>query len=596
MPDQRSDIIEEIRANGAFDVMVVGGGINGIGVYRELSLQGLRVLLVERDDFCSGCSAAPSRMIHGGLRYLENGEFSLVQESLRERDALLANAPHMVRQLPTTIPVRSIFSGLLNGIAGMFGISGKPASRGAIAIKMGLTLYDWTTRKRRVLPRHSFRGAKETFARWPELDPKLRFSATYYDAWISYPERLGIELLLDTKRLAPESAALNRAEVRPAGEVFEVRDNVGGHRLTVTTKAIVNATGAWLDSVIAQLDADGSLAEPLVEGTKGSHLILNNNRLHQALDDHMIFFENADSRVCIMFPYLGRVLVGSTDIRVKRAERVRCEPDEMVYILDAARQVFPSIRISAEDVVYSYSGIRPLPKSKHDFTGRITRGHAVTRIAGKVPQFCMIGGKWTTFRAFAEQTTDAVLAELGRQRRRGTLDLPIGGGADFPQTPQRLIDDLVVEFSISPKRANYLVDRYGTNARKVIAFCLNRDDDVRTDARVETTLAEIVYLARHEFVVGVADVVLRRTSLAIRGDITARGIEGIADALAGEFGWDTPRRESEIKSILDDLTTYHGVSRAMLERRPNSGAGYENKRQSPIESNVHERQLPGRGA
>ncbi len=285
MPEQRSDAIEQIRANGAFDVIVVGGGINGIGVYRDLSLQGLRVLLVERDDFCSGCSAAPSRMIHGGLRYLENGEFSLVQESLRERDALLVNAPHMVRQLPTTIPVRSIFSGLLNGAAGMLGISGKPASRGAIAVKMGLLLYDWTTRKRRMLPRHSFRGARKTFARWPELDPKLRFSATYYDAWISYPERLGIELLLDTKRLAPESVALNRAELRPAAEAFELHDGVLGQRLTITARAIVNATGAWLDSVIAQLDMFGNPPEPLVEGTKGSHLILDNARLHEAVTD-----------------------------------------------------------------------------------------------------------------------------------------------------------------------------------------------------------------------------------------------------------------------------------------------------------------------
>ncbi|TIW51111.1 MAG: FAD-dependent oxidoreductase, partial [Mesorhizobium sp.] len=128
MPDQRSLILDKIRQNGAFDVVVVGGGINGIGVFRELALQGLKVLLVERNDFCSGCSAAPSRMIHGGLRYLENGEFGLVQESLRERDALLANAPHMVRPLPTVIPIRTVFSGLMNGAAGLLGLSEAPSS------------------------------------------------------------------------------------------------------------------------------------------------------------------------------------------------------------------------------------------------------------------------------------------------------------------------------------------------------------------------------------------------------------------------------------------------------------------------------------
>src|SRR5690606_37493465 len=204
----RGAAVDRIRSDGAFDVIVVGGGINGIGVFRELALQDLRVLLVEQRDFCSGCSAAPSRMIHGGLRYLENGEFDLVRESLRERDALLRNAPHMVRPLPTTIPIREVFSGMLNGAAAFLGLSGRPSSRGALPIKIGLMLYDWNTRHRRLLPKHRFRDARATLQRWPKLNPRLRFSATYYDAWISYPERLCVELLLDAARMAPRSVAL----------------------------------------------------------------------------------------------------------------------------------------------------------------------------------------------------------------------------------------------------------------------------------------------------------------------------------------------------------------------------------------------------
>lgn len=596
MPDQRTVILDTIRRNGAFDVVVMGGGINGIGVFRELALQGLRVLLVERNDFCSGCSAAPSRMIHGGLRYLENGEFGLVQESLRERDALLANAPHMVRPLPTTIPIRSVFSGLMNGAAGFLGLSETPSSRGALAIKAGLALYDWTTRKRRVLPRHSFRGARATFAQWPTLDPKLRFSATYYDAWISYPERLGIELLLDTARLAPDSLALNRAEIARAGSSFELTDMVGGEGFTVTAKAIVNATGAWLDSAIARLDASEKPAAPLVEGTKGSHLILDNEPLYRALGGHMIFFENADGRVCIMFPYLGKVLVGSTDIRVSEAGRVRCEPAETDYILAAARLVFPSISVRAADVVFTYSGIRPLPKSDHAFTGRISRGHSVHRIAGDIPQFCMIGGKWTTFRAFAEQAGDDVLAELGRERVCSTLALAIGGGLGFPENPASLATELAGEFAISANRAAYLIDRYGSGARDIIQFCLGRSDDIRLDDRTETTTAEIVYLARHEFVTCLSDVVLRRTSLAIAGDISTVSIERIADALAAEHGWSDPHRDEEIKSLIAELDTYHGVSQEMLDQRTIAGAEHESQRQGPDEPDVHQRQLPRRGA
>ena len=195
MSAQRHNSFQRISDNGAFDVIVIGGGINGLGVYRELALQGLRVLLVERNDFCSGCSAAPSRMIHGGLRYLENGEFDLVRESLAERDALLRNAPHMVRPLPTTIPITSLFSGLFNAATSFFGGSGKPSNRGALPIKAGLSLYDLVTRKRRILPKHKFRSARSTWRHWPNLTRKLLFSATYYDAWISHPERLGLELI-----------------------------------------------------------------------------------------------------------------------------------------------------------------------------------------------------------------------------------------------------------------------------------------------------------------------------------------------------------------------------------------------------------------
>lgn len=593
MSEQRSENLDKVRRNGAFDVAVIGGGINGIGVFRELALQGLRVLLVERNDFCSGCSAAPSRMIHGGLRYLENGEFSLVQESLRERDALLANAPHMVRPLPTTIPIRSMFSGLMNGVAGLLGLSETPSSRGALAIKAGLALYDWTTRRRRVLPRHQFLSARQTFDKWPDLDPELRCSATYHDAWISYPERLGIELLLDTADSAPLSVAVNRAEILPLpGCGFELADKESGERFAVSARVVVNATGAWLDEAIAQLDSAGTPVPPLVEGTKGSHLVLDNQVLHDALGGHMIFYENADGRVCVIFPYLGKVLAGSTDIRVNGPDRVRCEPDEKAYILEAVSAVFPSIPVRASDVVFTFSGIRPLPKSGHAFTGRISRGHSIHRIDGAVPQFCMIGGKWTTFRAFAAQATEAVLAELGAPRRRDTLELPIGGGANFPGEPSVLIEELRTRFAITGQRAAYLVDLYGTRARDVMEFCRARSDDTRLSAGIETTAAEIAMLARHEFVTSLSDILLRRTPLAITGHVSAGLIEQIADVLSEELRWSRERRVAEVLTAISELETFHGVSREMLKQRTNNGVPHVDKRESPLEQDVYQRQMP----
>lgn len=567
MPKQRSDSLDQIRQNGTFDVVVVGGGINGIGVFRELALQGLRVLLVERNDFCSGCSAAPSRMIHGGLRYLENGEFDLVQESLRERDALLHNAPHFVRPLPTVIPIASIFSGLLNGAAGFLGLSSKPARRGALPIKIGLVLYDFVTRRRRLLPRHSFQGRDETFRRWPNLTRSLKFSATYHDAWISYPERLGVELVIDAMRLAPESVAVNYCEIRMEGSAFSLTDRQTGERFPISCKTIVNATGAWLNEAIREFSGDQKPAETLVSGTKGSHIILDNPALYKALGGYMVFFENIDGRVCIVFPYLGKVLAGSTDIRVDSVKRVRCEPEEQDYILQSLKLTFPEIAVSDDDVVFSYSGIRPLPKSDHKFTGRITRGHFIHRLEGPVPQFCMVGGKWTTFRAFAEQTADAVMLELGHERKTTTLHLPIGGGAGYPADPQDLVRRLAERYTVDKDRAAYLVDAYGTRADDVLSFCAGCDHDDGLVPSALMTNGEIRFLIRHEVVVRLSDIVLRRTGLAITGEISSDLIAAIAAVAADELGWDAARTQQETDAFIKELNTFYGVSPETLEQR-----------------------------
>ncbi|WP_112324318.1 glycerol-3-phosphate dehydrogenase/oxidase [Oceanibium sediminis] len=565
MSATRSEQWSRLESDSAFDVVVVGGGVNGIGVYRDLAMQGLRVLLVEREDFASGCSAAPSRMIHGGLRYLENGEFDLVRESLRERDLLLANAPHMVRPMPTLIPISSVFSGLMNGAASFLGRSGKPANRGALPIKLGLSLYDWVTRKRRVMPRHRFNSGRDTRRRWPDLTPEARFSAVYYDAWISHPERLCIEMLRDVARDHSQAVALNYAEIASAGTGYEVRCTRTGARRPVQARAIVNATGAWLDSTAESLGKPAG--ERMVSGTKGSHLIIDNAALHAALDGHLVYFENADGRICIVFPYLGHVLAGSTDIRVAEARKVRCEADELDYILASLRLVFPAIPVSPDEVVFSYSGIRPLPKSDHDFTGRISRGHLVRRLPGTSPQFCMVGGKWTTFRAFAEQTADAVLAELGHARLCDTAGRKIGGGAEFPASAADVANRLAERFGIDAPRAAHLADHYGYQAFDVMAFCAGQGDDAPLAPGLPHSTAEVDWLIANEFVETVSDIVLRRTSLAITGRISADIIMRIAERLAKARGLTAEQIARQTAALTETLSDYHGVTPEVLEQR-----------------------------
>jgi glycerol-3-phosphate dehydrogenase len=428
-------------------------------------------------------------------------------------------------------------------------------------------LYDWTTRVRRKLPKHVFRNAGDTLKLWPELNPDLRFSATYYDASISYPERLGVELVLDTKRLAPNSVALTNAELLPSGQQYAVHDRLSGEHIAVSARTIVNATGAWLDETLDTLNFEREDDDSFVSGTKGSHLILNCPALRDALGGHMIFFENADGRVCIVFPYLGKVLAGSTDIRVKAAERVRCEPHERDYILNALRLAFPRINVTMDNIVFSYSGIRPLPRSDHKFTGRISRGHYVHRVDGPIPQFCMVGGKWTTFRAFAEQTAEAVLSELGHQRVADTLGLPIGGGTGFPDDPAVLEKAFAAHYEISSERAAYLVDLYGTRAREILDFCAGRDDDFAISPGVLTTAAEIAFIAQTEHVSALADVLLRRTPLAIKGEVSLDIIEKTAATLATCFDWPEARTRQEIDSVVGELSDYYGVSAEVLKNR-----------------------------
>lgn len=569
MSSFREDALRRIRADGHFDAVVVGGGINGIAAFRDLALQGLRVLLVERNDFASGCSAALSRMIHGGLRYLENGEFNLVRESLEERDALLRLAPHMVHPLPTTIPIRSVFSGLFNAAATFFGSAGRPSARGALAIKAGLSLYDYVTRKNRLLPRHQFRSAAHTRERWPELFPGVRYSATYYDAWISQPERLAVELVLDTRRDAPQAIALNYAQLHRAADGFQLSAEGDEGPIAIRPRIVVNATGAWIDETITALGDKPALAEKTVTGTKGSHLILANKALYDALNGHMIFFENVDNRVCILFPYLGRVLAGSTDIKVERPDRTRCEPEERDYILDAIRYVFPGIEISASDIVFSFSGIRPLPRSDAEFTGRISRSHIIHRVETDPPQLCMVGGKWTTFRAFGEQVADEVLTFLGRPRIATTADRPIGGGRDYPPGGEPLSETLMRKFRIGKQRAEHLASTYGSRAFELMSFCRGRPDDVPFSAASDMTQAEIVWLIRCEDVRHLSDLVLRRTSLAIVGSIDLEIIDSLLVLLTRELGWTVEQASFERRQLIEELETYYGVSAAMLHERCN---------------------------
>jgi len=571
----RETMLETLRNNQNPDVLIIGGGINGISTYRDLSLQGVDVVLLERNDFCSGASTALSRMVHGGLRYMENGEFQLVKESLRERNLLLKNAPHYVSSLPTVIPIFEYMSGLWGAICRFLRLSEKPGRRGALIVKIGLALYDLFTKKDRVMPTHEFRGKDETFKQWPDFNPEVICSANYYDAWITYPERLGLEIVKDVEQFHPGSLALNYMNVDgSSGKSVFVTDSQTNERFTIKPKAIVNATGAWIDFTNGALSksADNQKTD-FVGGTKGSHLVIKNEQLLKATGNQMVYFENQEGRVCILFPYFGNVLVGSTDIKLDNPEGNRCEDFEREYILESLAFVFPSININPEEILFAFSGVRPLLQSSSSVTGQISRDHyskVISEAEGfEIPVVCMIGGKWTTFRAFGEQAADRIMEIIGVERQQSTATIAIGGGQNYPADSGKLAaweSELAIRTGLDALRVKTLVERYGTKATMVAAYLVSSPDTL-LDYHPEYSRREIEYIAREEQVVTVGDILFRRTSIAISGALTLSLIDEIINILADVKGWDTARVEQDRTDLLTHLSYYHGLTEITLRQR-----------------------------
>ncbi len=578
MTQDRLRRLEKLCRQERPDVLVVGAGINGISIFRELALQGVDVVLVDRGDFMSGASAAPSRMIHGGLRYMENGEFGLVRESLAERNALLANAPHYVRPLPTLIPIGDHFSGVASAVRRFFGGKAQPGKRGSLIVRLGLTLYDLYAGAGRVLPRHFFLGRQALRARWPALRSDVLCGAVYHDARITYPERLGIELILDTEAAAPQALAVNHVGLvaQKDGRVV-LKDNLTGADFTLAPRIVVNATGAWIDMT------NGALAPRpprLIGGTKGSHLVIANEALKHALGDTMIYYANHDGRVCIVFRHLGHVLAGSTDIRVDTPDNVRCDEAESAYILAALREIFPAIAISEADIIYRFAGVRPLPASATAVNAEISRDHRCEWLAddagAAIPVLNLIGGKWTTFRAFGAEAADAVLARLGRIRRQGTEKLAIGGGRNFPKDEGAWVARVAAASGQPPERAACLLERYGTRADEL---CAAPDEALR--ALPSYSRREIEWLIENEQVTRLADLVLRRMAVAMTGELSLAGLEELAAITAATLGWDGQRRASELAGLRSLLARDHGLTAEMLRRR-NLEEGLSDVRQQEI--------------
>jgi glycerol-3-phosphate dehydrogenase len=558
----RDEALARARSLGAIDVLIVGAGVNGCGVFRDLALQGVNCLIVDREDFGAGASMASSRMAHGGLRYLENGEFRLTAEATRERNLLLRNAAHMVRPLPIAIPFFSYFAGLFTAARRAFGFKASLKERGFVMAEIGLLLYDWFGRLHRATPLHFTLGRARARARFPSLSAQVKAVSAYYDAVISAPERIALELVGDGLAAAPGSCALNHCRVEAVeGGAVVLRDLIGGERLSIRPRVVFNAGGAWIDRVNQALGG----ARPLIGGTKGSHLVLRLPTLSAELAGSGMVFDDRQGRVCFLYGMGDNVLVGSTDIPVADPDKVFCTDEEQDYLLGALGVIFPGVRAQRSHVVYRFCGVRPLPRSNAATPGAVTRDHSLVvtepDAVRPFPVFSLVGGKWTTFRAFAEQASDAALQRLGLTRVRRTTDCPIGGGLGFPSdegAQAALVSRLAREFDVDLAQARRALKRYGAGAGEVLKY-LRAETDETLPGPEPYTAREIRRFVRQEMATTLDDIIFRRTNLAMEGALTRPLIERIGEILAQETGLGARAAEDALEAFIQRIRTVNAV-------------------------------------
>jgi glycerol-3-phosphate dehydrogenase len=438
-------------------ILILGGGINGAAAARELVLSGQHVWLVDANDLAFGATAYSSRLIHGGLRYLEFGEFSLVKESLAERGRLLRLAPHLVKPLRLFIPVRNSWGGFAQAAGKFLGLplrSKRTAHRGLRVVQVGLWLYDRYAREDDLPPRSLHRPGEPGV---PRVNPDLaRRMWAYSDAQITFPERLVIDFLADARRQAHEKGLDFRvltytlARLAADGRTVELLPAGGDTAEPVAViqpAAIINATGAWVDLTLQKLPVP---SPRLMGGTKGSHFLTFQPRLAELLAGQGIYTEARDGRPVFVLPLLQGTLVGTTDIPYQGdPATVVATEEELDYLLAAVSDVFPDAALARSDIAMHCCGVRPLPFVDAKTPAAITRRHQLAwNDEARVPLVSLVGGKLTTCRSLAEETAAAVLERVGAvgNALRGVpaRGVPQSTSQDRP-IPRTPVDDCLFE-------------------------------------------------------------------------------------------------------------------------------------------------------
>jgi glycerol-3-phosphate dehydrogenase len=515
-----------------FDVIVIGAGINGAAIARDAATRGLSVLVLEKHDIASGTTSWATRLIHGGLRYLEHGEIGLVRESLRERERLLRTAPHLVSPLPLVLPIY------------------KGARRGPTMIRLGMTLYDLLSFDKS-LDRHAMLDRDETLKRLPGLEPsQLEAGARYFDAQVTFPERLTVELMLSAMqhgaRLHTGTAVTRIVGDGNIVEGVEATDQKTGEVTSYRGRAVINVTGPWVDETLLGAPADRR-PDRQMGGTKGTHLVVR--PFSDAPKEALYVEARSDGRAFFIVPWNEQVLIGTTDTRYDGdLDAVHATEEEIDYLLRETNALFPSADLDRNDVAFTYAGVRPLPFTRKGSAGSITRKHIVRSHAPKLTGlWSIIGGKLTTHRELAEVAVDQVCAALGIEEKSRTRNMPLPGAAGIAH--DTFVTSFVRGSSLNPTSARRLATLYGALANEVVrGIALNPSLAEVIDPATGALAAEVDYAITAERAATLEDILMRRTMLALRPGMALEIATNVANRAAACLGWSAEETAAQVEA------------------------------------------------
>lgn len=506
--------------NKRCDVLIVGGGIAGSGIARDLALRGIDTILVEKDDFGSGTTGKSSRLIHGGLRYLEHLELGLVREGLREREVLMDIAPNLVKPLRFVMPMY------------------KDSKPGRSMLKAAMVVYDALSFDKS-LTNHVFVSREETRDLLPFISENgLKGAFVYYDAQAEMVERLCLANVLDAEAHGASiynHSAVSRLGV-DGGKISSAKIEGLDGAFAVDAKIFINATGPWLDQFLAGIVGIGGNA---LTTTKGVHIITDGSA------DSALVFNAGDGRPLFVIPWLGRLLIGTTDTMYEGSpDAVSAERDDISYILSALKRYTPGILAKELDV---YAGLRPLVRKGGRSVSDISRNYRIIdHDSGSIGNLISVAGsKITEYRSMSEKVGDLVAKKLGSRTRSSTSQLQLPGSGEADARPAH----------VAREEYSNLVRIYGSDASKVIRAM---EIDGKLAARIcnhnPDVLAEVYFSVKSEHARTVSDFMLRRSSL---GYSACHGLDGL-DKVAGLMGellhWDTTRMEMEKGAYRDYIS------------------------------------------